>query len=88
MQQKCRLFKFTIYSSEKVSSPYCLKKKKKNDRILYYQQMLGAAIVHPDQRVVIINQADVSIIIFDFQIETFTGCFAHKQYVELWPSSM
>lgn len=42
-----------IYSSEKVSSPYCLKKQKKNDRILYYQQMLGAAIVHPDQRVVI-----------------------------------
>jgi len=42
-----------IYSSEKVSSPYCLKKQKKNDRIVYYQQMLGAAIVHPDQRVVI-----------------------------------
>jgi hypothetical protein len=42
-----------IYSSEKVNSPYCLKKQKKNDRILYYQQMLGAAIVHPDQRVVI-----------------------------------
>lgn len=42
-----------IYSSEKVSSPYCLRKQKKNDRIRYYQQMLGAAIVHPDQRVVI-----------------------------------
>lgn len=42
-----------IYSSEKVSSPYCLKKQKKNDRVLYYQQMLGAAFVHPDQRVVI-----------------------------------
>jgi hypothetical protein len=42
-----------IYSSEKVSSPYCLKKQKKNGRIVYYQQMLGAAIVNPDQRVVI-----------------------------------
>ncbi len=42
-----------IYSSEKVSSPYCLKKRKKKDRIEYYQQMLGAAIVHPDQRAVL-----------------------------------
>jgi hypothetical protein len=41
-----------IYSSEKVSSPYCLKKRKKNERIEYYQQMLGAAIVHPDHKVV------------------------------------
>ena len=42
-----------IYSSEKVSSPYCMKKRKKNDRIEYYQQMLGAAIVNPNQRVVL-----------------------------------
>lgn len=42
-----------IYSSEKVSSPYCLKKRKKKEDTQYYQQMLGAAIVHPDQRVVL-----------------------------------
>ncbi|MBU0945866.1 MAG: transposase [Proteobacteria bacterium] len=42
-----------IYSSEKVSSPYCLKKTKRNGREEYYQQMLGAAIVHPDRREVI-----------------------------------
>ena len=42
-----------IYSSQKVSSPYCMKKRKKNDRIEYYQQMLGAAIVNPNQRVVL-----------------------------------
>jgi len=42
-----------IYSSEKVGSPYCLKKSKRNGRVEYYQQMLGAAIVHPEQREVI-----------------------------------
>ena len=42
-----------IYSSEKVSSPYCLKKKKSNGHDEYYQQMLGAAIVHPVHREVI-----------------------------------
>ena len=42
-----------IYSSEKVSSPYCLKKIKRNGQEEYYQQMLGAAIVHPDHREVI-----------------------------------
>ncbi len=42
-----------VYSSEKVSSEYCLKKRKKNDRIMYYQQMLGAAIVSTDQKVVL-----------------------------------
>lgn len=41
-----------IYSSAKVSSPYCMKKVKRKGNIEYYQQMLGAAIVHPDQRVV------------------------------------
>jgi len=42
-----------IYSSEKVGSPYCLKKRKRNGQEEYYQQMLGAAIVHPEQREVI-----------------------------------
>jgi hypothetical protein len=42
-----------IYSSEKVSSPYCLKKRKRNGKIEYYQQMLGAAIVNPDYREVL-----------------------------------
>ena len=42
-----------IYSSEKVSAPYCLKKTKRNGRVEYYQQMLGAAIVHPDRREVL-----------------------------------
>ncbi|MFO7643673.1 MAG: hypothetical protein R6W95_04735 [Desulfosarcina sp.] len=42
-----------IYSSAKVSSPYCMKKLRRNGQIEYYQQMLGAAIVHPDQRVVL-----------------------------------
>jgi hypothetical protein len=40
-----------IYSSAKVSSPYCIKKLRRNGQIEYYQQMLGAAIVHPGQRV-------------------------------------
>lgn len=42
-----------VYSSEKVSSPYCLKKQKKKGKVHYYQQMLGAAIVHPNRREVI-----------------------------------
>jgi hypothetical protein len=42
-----------IYSSEKVSSPYCLKKRKRNDKTEYYQQVLGAAIVNPDYREVL-----------------------------------
>lgn len=42
-----------VYSSEKVSSQNCLKKIKKNNRTEYYQQLLGAAIVSTDQRVVL-----------------------------------
>lgn len=42
-----------IYSSEKVSSPYCLKKTIRNGKTKYYQMMLGAAIVHPDFREVL-----------------------------------
>ena len=42
-----------IYSSEQVSAPFCLKKTKRGGQVEYYQQMLGAAIVHPDRREVI-----------------------------------
>ncbi len=42
-----------IYSSAKVSSPYCMKKVKRNGKVEYYQQMLAAAIVSPDQRAVL-----------------------------------
>jgi len=42
-----------FYSSEKVSSPYCMGKKNKNGNILYYQQMYAASFVHPDHREVI-----------------------------------
>ena len=42
-----------FYSSDKVSSPYCLSKKTKNGTTLYYQQMYAAAFVHPDNKVVI-----------------------------------
>lgn len=42
-----------FYSSEKVSSPYCLGKKSKSGSILYYQQMYAASFVHPDSKVVI-----------------------------------
>jgi len=41
------------YSSEQISSEYCLGKKSKNGRTLYYQQMYAAAFVHPDRREVI-----------------------------------
>lgn len=42
-----------IFSSEKVSSDYCLKKTKRNGRVEYYQQMLAGAFVHPNHREVI-----------------------------------
>jgi len=42
-----------IFSSEKVSSDYCLKKTKRNGRVEYYQQMLAGAFVHPEHRAVI-----------------------------------
>lgn len=41
------------YSSEKVSSESCLVKKSRSGKITYYQQVLGAAIVHPDLKEVI-----------------------------------
>ena len=42
-----------IFSSEKVSSDYCLKKTKRNGQVEYYQQMLAGAFVHPHHREVI-----------------------------------
>jgi len=42
-----------FYSSEKVSSPYCMGKKNKNGALLHYQQMYAASFVHPDSKVVI-----------------------------------
>lgn len=43
-----------IYSSEKLGSDGCLtKKSKKTGKVTYHQQMLGAAIVHPDYKEVI-----------------------------------
>ena len=42
-----------FYSSQKVSSPYCMSKTNRNGEILYYQQMFAAAFVHPDCKVVI-----------------------------------
>lgn len=42
-----------IFSSEKVSSDYCLKKMKRNGQVEFYQQMLAGAFVHPDHKVVI-----------------------------------
>lgn len=42
-----------FYSSEKVSSDYCMGKKSKNGNTLYYQQMYAAAFVHPEHKEVI-----------------------------------
>lgn len=42
-----------FYSSEKVSSPYCMGKRNNNGNILYYQQMYAAAFMHPDRKEVI-----------------------------------
>ena len=41
------------FSSEKLRSASCLEKKHKNGKITYHQQVLGAAIVHPDYKEVI-----------------------------------
>jgi Transposase DDE domain len=41
------------FSSGKLSSDSCLKKKSRSGKITYYQQVLGAAIVHPDFKEVI-----------------------------------
>lgn len=41
------------YTSNKVSCKNCCEKKHRNGEISYYHQMLGAVIVHPDEKVVI-----------------------------------
>jgi len=41
------------FSSEKLSSASCLTKKSRSGKTTYYQQVLGAAIVHPDFKEVI-----------------------------------
>lgn len=41
------------FGSQKISSASCLVKKHKNGSTTYYQQVLGAALVHPDRREVI-----------------------------------
>jgi hypothetical protein len=38
------------FSSDKVCCPHCCTKHHKNGSVSYYHQMLGACIVHPDQR--------------------------------------
>jgi len=42
-----------FYSSEQVSSPYCMGKKSNNGNTLYYQMMYAASFVHPDSKIVI-----------------------------------
>lgn len=41
------------YSSKKVHCPSCLERKHGNGQVTYYHQMVGAVLVHPDQRQVI-----------------------------------
>jgi hypothetical protein len=41
------------FSSQKVHCPCCLQRRNKKGQVTYYHQMLGAAMVHPAQRVVI-----------------------------------
>ena len=41
------------FSSNSVCCPQCCKKEHKNGLVTYYHQMLGACIVHPDQKNVI-----------------------------------
>jgi len=41
------------FSSEKIHCPHCMEKHHQDGRTSYYHQMLGAAIVHPDQAAVL-----------------------------------
>lgn len=41
------------FSSQAIHCPCCLERKHKNGQLTYYHQMLGVAMVHPDQRTVI-----------------------------------
>lgn len=42
-----------VYKSEKCFSDKCLSRKRRNETIEYYQQFLGAVIVHPERKEVI-----------------------------------
>lgn len=42
-----------IYTSEKIGSDYCLRKRKRNGKTEYYQQMFAGAFVHPERSEVI-----------------------------------
>lgn len=42
-----------IYTSEKMGSDYCLRKRKRNGKEEYYQQMFAGAFVHPERSEVI-----------------------------------
>lgn len=42
-----------IYTSEKMGSAYCLRKRKRNGKEEYYQQMFAGAFVHPERSEVI-----------------------------------
>jgi len=42
-----------IYTSEKMGSDYCLRKRKRSGKTEYYQQMFAGAFVHPDRSEVI-----------------------------------
>jgi len=44
-----------IYTSEKMGSPYCLRKRKRNGKEEYYQQMFAGAFVHPERSEVILH---------------------------------
>lgn len=37
-----------IYTSEKMGSDYCLRKRKRSGKVEFYQQMLAGAFVHPE----------------------------------------
>jgi hypothetical protein len=41
------------FASQKVHCPCCLQRRNKNGQVTYYHQMLGVALVHPAQRIVI-----------------------------------
>ena len=41
------------FASQKIKCEYCLEKQLRNGETLYYHYMLGAAIVHPNQKTVI-----------------------------------
>ena len=59
------------YSSTKISCKNCCEKHHRNDRdvsIIYYHQMLGAAIVHPENNFEYYNQAPLNHARFDYKV--------------------